>query len=66
MSIIEGKYTQKRFAPIEEPIKREREDKRKNDFIPKPRLEFYKGLLSFKNPNLDEIIYAFIYWSKFV
>jgi len=34
--------------------------------IPKPRLGHYKALLSFKKPDLDAIIDAFIYWSTFV
>jgi hypothetical protein len=34
--------------------------------IPKPRLGYYKALLSNDNPDLDKIIDAFIYWSKFV
>lgn len=34
--------------------------------IPKPRLGHYKALLSFKNPDFNAIINAFIYWSKFV
>lgn len=33
---------------------------------PKPRLGHYKALLSFKNPDLDAIIDAFIYWSTFI
>ena len=37
-----------------------------SDIIPKPRLEHYKALLSYKNPDLDAIINAFIYWSQFV
>ena len=34
--------------------------------IQKPRLEYYKGLLSYAEPDLEKIIDAFIYWSKFV
>ncbi len=37
-----------------------------SDFVPKPRLEYYRALLSFDNPDLDKIIDAFFYWSKFV
>jgi len=37
-----------------------------SDKIPKPRLEYYRALLSFDNPDLDKIIDIFIYWSKFV
>lgn len=36
-----------------------------SDFV-KPRLEYFKGLLSYDKPDLDKIIDAFIYWSKFV
>jgi len=34
--------------------------------VQKPRLGYYKALLSQENPDLDKIIDAFIYWSKFV
>ncbi|MHA1410141.1 MAG: rolling circle replication-associated protein [Candidatus Odinarchaeia archaeon] len=34
--------------------------------VPKPRLEYYRALLSFDNPDLDKIIDAFIYWSKYI
>lgn len=37
-----------------------------SDFVPKPRLGYYKALLSYDKPNLDKIITAFIYWSKYV
>jgi len=37
-----------------------------SDFVPKHRLEYYRALLSFDNPDLDKIIDIFIYWSKFV
>jgi len=37
-----------------------------SNFVPKPRLEYYRALLSFDNPDLVKIIDAFIYWSKFV
>ncbi|MHA1410204.1 MAG: rolling circle replication-associated protein [Candidatus Odinarchaeia archaeon] len=37
-----------------------------SDFVPKPRLEYYRALLSFDNPDLEKIIDAFIYWSTFV
>jgi len=37
-----------------------------SDKVPKPRLGYYKALLSLENPDLDKIIDAFIYWSKFV
>ena len=33
---------------------------------PKPRLTFYRALLSYENPDLERIIEAFIYWSTFV
>lgn len=34
--------------------------------IPKPRLGYYKAVLSRETPDLDAIINAFIYWSQFV
>lgn len=34
--------------------------------IPKPRLGYYRALLSYKTPNLEQIIADFIYWSTFV
>ncbi len=37
-----------------------------SDFIQKPRLGYYRALLSYENPDLDKIIDDFIYWSKFV
>jgi len=32
----------------------------------KPRLSYYKALLSYANPDLEKIIEAFIFWSTFV
>jgi len=34
--------------------------------VPKPRLTFYRALLSYAEPDLERIIEAFIYWSTFV
>jgi len=36
-----------------------------SDFVHKPRLEYYRALLSYDYPDLDKIIDAFIYWSNF-
>jgi len=37
-----------------------------SDYVPKPRLGYYRSLLSYAKPDLEKIIDAFIYWSKFV
>jgi len=34
--------------------------------VPKPRLGYYRALLSYENPDLEKIVEAFIYWSSFV
>jgi len=34
--------------------------------VPKPRLGYYRALLSYENPDLEKIIDAFTYWSNFI
>ncbi len=34
--------------------------------VPKPRLGYYRALLSYAEPDLEKIIQAFTYWSNFV
>ncbi len=37
-----------------------------SDQVPKPRLGYYRALLSYADPDLERIIEAFTYWSSFV
>jgi hypothetical protein len=51
------KYVQTRF--------RELPNRELKEFVPKPRIGYYKARLSYKEPDLEKIVDEFIYWSQF-